>query len=79
MNGFRLGKIFGIDIHVDGSWFVIFVLITWSLAVTFGQIQRAWPFEMRWGLALLASLLFLFQSWRMNWHMRWLQFQSEEQ
>jgi Zn-dependent protease len=77
MNGFRLGKIFGIEIHVDWSWFVIFVLITWSLAVTFGQIQREWPFEMRWGLALLVSSLFLFQCWRMNWHMRWLQLQSE--
>jgi hypothetical protein len=35
------------------------------------------PFEMRWGLALQASLFFLFGCWRMNWHMRRLQFQSE--
>ena len=58
MTGFRLGKIFGINIHVDWSWFVIFLLVTWSLAVTFGQIHRSWSFEMRWGLALLASFLF---------------------
>lgn len=58
MSGFRLGKIFGIDIHVDWSWFVIFLLVAWSLAVTFGQIHRSWTFEMRWGLAFLASFLF---------------------
>ena len=58
MSGVRLGKIFGIDVHVDWSWFVIFLLITWSLAVTFGQIHRDWMPELRWALALLASLLF---------------------
>lgn len=41
MNGIRLGKIFGTDIHVDWSWFVIFLLITSSLVVTFGQIHCA--------------------------------------
>lgn len=58
MNGMRLGKLFRIDILVDWSWFVIFVLITWSLSATFGQIHRDWTVEMRWGLALLASVLF---------------------
>lgn len=58
MNGFRLGKIFGINIHIDWSWFVIFLLVAWSLAATFGQVHRAWTFEMRWGLAFLASFLF---------------------
>lgn len=58
MSGVRLGKIFGIDIRVDWSWFVIFLLITWSLGITFGQIHRDWTFELRWGLAVLASLLF---------------------
>lgn len=58
MSGMRLGKLFGIDILVDWSWFVIFGLITWSLAATFGQIHRTWTMEMRWGLALLASFLF---------------------
>jgi Zn-dependent protease/predicted transcriptional regulator len=58
MNAFRLGKTFGIDILIDWSWFAIFFLITWSLSATFGQIHREWTVEMRWGLALLASLLF---------------------
>lgn len=58
MNGFRLGKIFRIDIHIDWSWFVIFLLVAWSLAATFGQVHRAWTLEMRWGLAFLTSFLF---------------------
>lgn len=58
MNGFRLGKILGIKIHIDWSWFVIFLLVAWSLAATFGQLHRAWRFEMRWELAFLASFLF---------------------
>jgi Zn-dependent protease len=58
MNGIRLGKLFGIDIHIDWSWFLIFMLVTWSLAATFGMLHREWTFEMRWGLSLLASFLF---------------------
>lgn len=58
MKGFRLGKVLGIDVHIDWSWFVIFLLVAWSLAATFGQIHRDWTLEMRWGLAFLASFLF---------------------
>ena len=58
MSGVRLGKIFGIDIHIDWSWFLIFMLVTWSLAATFGQLHREWTVEMRWGLAFIASFLF---------------------
>ena len=31
MQGFRLGSIFGLEIRVDLSWFLIFFLILWSL------------------------------------------------
>ncbi len=58
MSGFRLGKLFGIDIHVDWSWFLIFVLVSWSLSATFGQLRPGWPIEMRWGMALLAAFIF---------------------
>src|SRR5690606_187174 len=30
MRGFRVGSIFGIEIRIDYSWFVIFVLILWT-------------------------------------------------
>jgi Zn-dependent protease len=58
MSGFRLGKLFGIDIHIDWSWFLIFVLVSWSLSITFGQFRPLWPMEMRWGMALLAAFIF---------------------
>jgi Zn-dependent protease/CBS domain-containing protein len=33
MGGFRIGSVFGIDIRIDYSWFVIFFLILWTLTV----------------------------------------------
>jgi Zn-dependent protease/CBS domain-containing protein len=57
-NGFRIGKIFGINIHIDWSWLLIFALISWSLAATLGQIHANWNVWMQWGLAILAALLF---------------------
>jgi Zn-dependent protease/CBS domain-containing protein len=33
MQGFRLGSIFGFEIRVDLSWFIIFFLILWTLTV----------------------------------------------
>jgi hypothetical protein len=29
---FKLISLFGVDVHIDLSWFLIVVLITWSLA-----------------------------------------------
>ena len=58
MNGFRLGRLFGIDIHVDWSWFLIFILVSWSLSATFGQFRPEWSVGMRWGMAIFAALIF---------------------
>ncbi|MFL7871838.1 MAG: site-2 protease family protein [Anaerolineales bacterium] len=58
MRGFRIGKIFGIDIHIDWSWLLIFGLVSWSLAATFGQMHSEWTTQTQWGIALLAALLF---------------------
>lgn len=58
MNGFRLGKIFGISIHMDWSWLLIFALVSWSLSATFGQMHSGWSAGMRWGMAMLAAFLF---------------------
>jgi Zn-dependent protease/CBS domain-containing protein len=58
MNGIRVGKIFNINIDIDWSWFLIFGLVSWSLASTFGQIHADWTPLMQWGMALLAALLF---------------------
>ncbi len=39
MNSIPIGKVFGIALRLDYSWFIIFVLITWSLAVYFPNAQ----------------------------------------
>ena len=58
MKGFRIGKIFGINIHIDWSWLLIFGLVSWSLASTFGQLHTEWTGLMQRGIALSAALLF---------------------
>ena len=39
MNGFRIGRIFNINIDIDWSWLLILGLVTWSLAASFGQLH----------------------------------------
>ncbi|HWP43655.1 MAG TPA: site-2 protease family protein [Blastocatellia bacterium] len=57
--GLRLGQIFRIDIHVDWSWFFIFLLVTWNLAAgVFPQWHPDWGPMLNWGVAIVASLLF---------------------
>jgi Zn-dependent protease/CBS domain-containing protein len=58
MKGFRVGKIFGINIHIDWSWLLIFGLVSWSLAATFGQLHTDWTVLAQWGIALSAAILF---------------------
>jgi Zn-dependent protease len=58
MKGFRIGKIFGIEIHIDWSWLLIFGLVSWSLASSFGQTHTEWSTQTQWGIALLAATLF---------------------
>ena len=58
MNYFRLGRIFGIEVHVNWSWLLILGLVSWSLSLTFGQIHPGWSIQMRWGMAILAAFLF---------------------
>ena len=57
--GIYIGRIFGINIHVDWSWVLIFLLVTWSLAAgLFPAWHPDWSAALRWGLAVVASLLF---------------------
>jgi Zn-dependent protease/CBS domain-containing protein len=56
--GFRIGRIFGINIRVDWSWLLIFLLVTWNLGTVFGGYHPNWGFTLRWGIAVLAALLF---------------------
>jgi Zn-dependent protease len=56
--GFRIGRIFGINIYIDPSWLFIFVLVAWNLTVIFGQFHPEWGFLLRVGVAVTAALLF---------------------
>jgi Zn-dependent protease/CBS domain-containing protein len=57
-NGFRIARIFGINIRVDWSWLLIFVLVTWNLSAVFASAHSDWGVWLRWGMALIAAILF---------------------
>ena len=54
----RGGKIAGITIQFDWSWFIIFALITWNLGVFLDNSHPAWGLGIIWSTALIASLSF---------------------
>jgi Zn-dependent protease/predicted transcriptional regulator len=58
MHAFHIGKLFGIEIRVDGSWLFIFVLLTWNLTTVFSAWHPSWPLFEAFAVALVASLLF---------------------
>ncbi len=41
MGGFRLGRIFGLEIRIDASWLIIFFLVLWSF--TAGVFPQRYP------------------------------------
>jgi Zn-dependent protease/CBS domain-containing protein len=57
-NTFRLGSIFGVTIAVHFTWFVIFALITFSMAGTFAASFPGLPQVAHLLIGLAASLLF---------------------
>ncbi len=57
-NGFRLGRVFGIEIDIDWSWLFIFFLIAWDLSTVFDQLHPTWGASVVWGGAIAAALLF---------------------
>jgi len=57
-HAWRVGKIFGIDINIDSSWLIIFILFTWVLAATyFPQNYPDWPQSLYWLMGVFTSLL----------------------
>jgi Zn-dependent protease/CBS domain-containing protein len=56
--GIKVGQFFGINIYIDWSWLLIFLLITWNLASMFAEIHTDWGTTLTWGLGLVASILF---------------------
>jgi Zn-dependent protease len=55
----RLGKILGIPIGINYTWFIIFALVTLSLATAYFPSRYAeWGTAAYWGVGLVTSLLF---------------------
>jgi Zn-dependent protease/predicted transcriptional regulator len=54
----KLGRIFGVEIGLHYSWFIIALLITLSLAGQFQENNPAWSDGLRWGIALITAVLF---------------------
>jgi Zn-dependent protease len=57
-SGFKIGRIFGINIRIAWSWLLIFLLISWNLGAFFGQTHPDWSSGLQWGIAIIAALLF---------------------
>jgi len=58
-NAIRLGRIFGIEIRLDYSWFIVFILLTWSLAGHyFPGAHPGWSAGTYWALGAATAVLF---------------------
>jgi len=58
-NTIRLFQISGIPIGLDPSWFLVFALITWVLAVSYFPSEfRQWSRIQYWSVAAVTSILF---------------------
>jgi Zn-dependent protease len=56
--GLPLGRIFWIPLYLHVSWFIIFLLITLSLATQFKSMHPTWTPEQHWALGIVTSILF---------------------
>jgi Zn-dependent protease/predicted transcriptional regulator len=54
----RLGKVFGIEIGLHYSWFLIALLIVMSLGSQFQETHKDWGTNVIWALAGLTAILF---------------------
>ena len=53
-----LGRILGIPIGVDYSWFLIFALLTWSLATSYFPVEfKNWPVAQYWIVGAVTVIL----------------------
>lgn len=55
---FKLGRVFGIEIGIHSSWFIIAFLITFSLATRFRSLDRDWSTALVWSAAVATAILF---------------------
>ncbi|MGH7439616.1 MAG: site-2 protease family protein [Polyangiaceae bacterium] len=58
MRGFRIGRVFGIDVRIDWSWVFVVLLLTWNLEVVFSRWHPDWSAPGQLGVALAGVLIF---------------------
>jgi Zn-dependent protease len=55
----RVGRVFGIELKLDYSWFIVFILVAWSLANHyFPMTHPGWSIEVYWAMGVITALLF---------------------
>ena len=54
----KLGRIFGVEIGLHYSWFIIALLITFSLAGQFQEHNPGWSDGLRWSVSIITAVLF---------------------
>jgi Zn-dependent protease/CBS domain-containing protein len=53
-----MGRLFGIEVGIHYSWFIIFALVTWSLAVGFFPVlYPGWPTGTYWVVGAISAIL----------------------
>lgn len=53
------GRVFGIPLRIDYSWFLIFALITWTLATGYFPAEfKGWPVAEYWIVGLITAVVF---------------------
>lgn len=57
-NALKLGRIWGIEIGLDYSWFLVFALVTWTLAAIYFPMNYPWSATTTWIVGVITSLLF---------------------
>ncbi len=57
-NSVPLGRILGIRIGLDYSWFLVFALLTWLLATNyFPEEFKGWPLALYWVMGAITSIM----------------------
>ncbi len=60
-SGFKVARLFGINVYVDWSWLLVFLLVTWDLAAAvFPSLHPNWGLDLNIVMGILASLVFVF-------------------
>jgi len=54
----KLGRVYGVPVGLHWSWFLLFILLTWSLANGLFALQLpGYPAALHWGLAAITAIL----------------------